>query len=303
MIGGTGLALVVAVTVLTAQHGESPAGPDPTERVLSSCQTVLGPSGCVTARSGSTDLQARVSFDTASVVVLVEREADEPIERRLDFVPGDGPEQRYVAAGLLVAALAASLPAKEPRAPIAGVHLGLSSFEVVVPALGSWSLDLGFRAVPVWQLRDWAVGGEARTTFFPGDGHWGVTSGARILVSESAPGEGLWLDGGLGATFRLLPTASAVDWWLTAEGVVATTQVTVVDGQAQTSQTGTRGGGRVGTRLAWGKDRFRPWLGADLALLGPPVLVRVAGEDVAQTPELELGLCLGLRFQLLDAGL
>jgi hypothetical protein len=64
-------------------------------------------------------------------------------------------------------------------------------------------------------------------------------------------------------------------------------------------QSGTRFGGRLGTRWGWRLARVSPFVGLDVALLGPSLEAQRNGQPWLEAPPWEAGATLGLRFDLL----
>lgn len=273
--------------------------PGASEAVVSGCRDALGVDACRLGDAGDVAGQrALVTFEEGRVHVDVSDDGASgevrSVTRDLLFLPQESLDQRLRAAGLLVAALSASLGERSREIePEAEMNVELVAFTVRPQPLGRFWIDAGAASGLVWS-NEWAFGGELRTTFAPGTSSWFVTASGRLLGGSARDTKNLWWSGGLGVGRELLPTTSPWSWWIHLEGVVEALDVS----WQGADRSATRGGARLGTRLAWG-DAIGPWLGFDATLAGPSVVVQRSGVTWLEAPVWQLNGLVGLRFRAL----
>lgn len=286
------------------------ADADASARVVSACQAALGSAACLNAAEPSASeepLSAHVRMEDAALEVTVEAGDGERVVRELTFAPEDSAEQRAIAAGLLVAALAADLeraaaaralsaPPVRPPPPPPPVEIAPPPpAEVDRPRTRLWLLDVGaYTSLPAGALTV-HLGGQAQVGYFLGT-RTALLLGARgdtAILSDGLDASRLGLS--LGAGVELLPRARTWSWLVALEGRIE--ELRLGGGLSEPlSASVLRGGGSLGTRLGFPSRGAGFYVGLEGALLGPPVDVYVGTEPVGQVPMLSFSLLVGGRL-------
>ncbi len=306
--------LLASVTVAVA------VPPDVAEaasaRVVASCESVLGAGECVAAGAGAETIWiAEVVWDGHRLTVTLRRPDVKEFTARtaLDFSPQDGEDERWVASGLMVAALAAAQPRSVPESPpevvTASSDPGSSPLltpepEPALPlpreAPGARAmLDAGGVMGPGLDAVPLRWGVQCRGGIWWGRRGFGVVGGVRSAWLSGAPAL-RWVDGSAGVAFR--PSGARVTSVLldlSAAAVVQTLEAHATqDGTtrgARSSRAGARGGATASVRVA---PRLGLWIGGDLTLLQPAVEVRLNSEKVGTESPARWAIGSGLRFDL-----
>jgi len=291
--------------------------PDPDERrsarVVESCESVLGEGECVDARVGTpAKWVATVVWDAHRLTITLRRSDAATgafvARTQLDFSPQDEDEQRWVASGLMVAALAAAQPrsvapapepAPEPEPAPAPEPAPEPEPEPPAPSRPSTfvaSLDLGGLAGVALDRGAPRSGGQGRLALLWGRPSVGVVGGVRGAWRGGEPTV-RWLDGSLG--FAVRPTGRGFELDLSGEAVVQSAQARASQDGTTSARSSLRSGGRAGVTMS---VRLAPavglWIGGDVTVLRPELEIRLNGETVGREPPARWAVGSGVRFRL-----
>lgn len=284
------------------------------DKVVESCNQALGGPRCQAANAaGETTLYARVAWDGNELAISLRRGAadgDEVDSRHVAFSDTDDPEDRYIAAGLMVAALAAAqvteapqpppeeaAPAPPPEPPPPPPPAPLPE-PVVVPAATPLHLGLDLAAeagqglegqAPKWggSLRLWWLGHTPRL---------GVTAGASLLGADDDV-ELRWTSFAVGFAARVTPWDSQFGLDVLCDVLAQHTKASATLGDATDSEALWRFGGRLGALVSIDTGTWvRPYVGVTLTLLDRGLEVRLADEAQGSEPPLTVGGSLGVRL-------
>ena len=283
------------------------------DRVIDSCNQALGGPRCHAALPGrpSTTLLAVVSWEGAELKITLYREIDgEEVDRRqVAFSETDAPTDRYIAAGLLVAALAAAhgneeAASQQPEPPAPGpppppAPSPPSVFEPAPLAIPRAPLRLGFDLElqagqglsgdqPRW-------GGGLRLWWLEDAFRIGLVAGASHLRA-SEPVELTWSTLGAGLVAHPTPWNSPIGVEISGEAVAQYTEARA-ELQNDTQSDGLwRMGGRLSSAFLWEATNWlKPYVGLQLTLLEQGFQVRVRNAPVGAEPEARVILSLGLK--------
>lgn len=278
-------------------------------RVLESCQAALGPAACSAADgpgAASEPISATVTIEDASLRVSIEADSGGAV-RQLQFSPEDSAEQRAVAAGLLVAALAADLErtaaARTAEAPSVRPPPPPPS-PPIVPApeppprtesrTRQWLLDVGaFASAPAGALAP-HLGGQAQGGYFASS-HFALFLGARADTALPGGLDASRLGLSLGLGMELLPQARRLSWLVQLDARIE--ELRLGGGLSEPLQASVlRGGGALSSRFGFPTRGAGFYLGLEGALIGPAVDVYVGTEPRGQVPLLSFSLLLGGRL-------
>lgn len=299
--------LLVAVQVAVAVP---PSAPEAAEaRVVASCASVLGADACVAATAAvDPTFVAEVQWEGRRLTVTFRKPDPEGTlvaRTELDFSSQDTDEERWEAAGLMVAALAAAQPRAIVEAPPPPPPPPPRVAPEVPPPPPApkprlrWALELGAvggNGLDAGPLR-W--GGEARLLGIGPRSHLILPLIAASASARSGEPSVLWLEGATGLGWR--PTAPesrvAVDLW--SAGVVQLVQASATEGAATSRAEAVRGGGRVGFTVSLPMGRSLAfWAGGQATYIRPALEVRERGDTVGLEGPLRVAAGAGLRFEL-----
>lgn len=295
-----------------------PSSADVQAKVVAHCEVALGQGECQSA-STSRAASARVLFEENRVVVTLLSEPQLPA-RSLEFSPADTPEQRQVAAGLLVAAMSAAAEsdresrlrmrheqedkarekqlAQEQKAK----DVALEESKRAAPSdplnteRSHLLFDLGATYAPPVDGSENTLGGLLRASWQPSTRN-GFFLEFRFAQSLQHAPRLRFGDAALGTSLILTGARAPLHLWLNASAVLNLVEVSQVNSLDE-SQIAIRGGARVGLGIAPRLLPLSPWLGLDLAGLAPTVEVR-AGEDlVDRLPAFVFTTSLGIRWDV-----
>ena len=274
------------------------------QQVVDSCNEALGAKRCEAAQAGrrNSALLAVVRFGDATVDIRLFRVAPvrTELERRsVAFSEDDARGDRYIAAGLMVAALTAAQPEPTPvPEPQAGPPAPPRPSPPPSPAEASnpTGLDAGFEIGQGLDSHHPKYGGSLRAWWIAHGPRLGVTGGASYLYAANRA-ELTWTSASLGIIGRATPWRSLVSVEVSAEGmfqrVVAAAELA---GTRESASVG-RGGGRFGSKVAFEFGRWvHPWLGWEMSLLRRGLKVTLEDERIGAEGALRFGMALGLRF-------
>jgi hypothetical protein len=339
------LVLPIALGAEVAVELPPMAGADAWERVLHSCDSVLGDNVCVRRAHPPdtelpvTDSSARPTSSPApSKLAELWWEADilhlrfsvtrggstETLERSLSFAPTDPAPERWVAAGLMVAALAAGVrdvaATPDPEAdgrtaePKASDAQGTRPLTPPIPVRLAQSVpprdepsakqkarpplnfDLGAVLGPGMTTGHWRLGPVLRATWLP-FGDFGLTVDARTAYSEDVV-QLQWSSLALGPTWRL-GSSARLGLDAHAGAVIEWTQASATrTGEVDTARA-TRWGGRACLSAWLGlSEHLSLWVGVDASQLSPDLEIHLQGVAVAKQQGPSWSGSGGLRLQL-----
>lgn len=306
--------VLLGITRLSSVAIDLPDGtpPETVNRVVESCNQALGSPRCHAASPGqpSTTLLAVVSWEGADLKITLYRESDgEEVDRRhVAFSEADAPSDRYIAAGLLVAALTAahgneqteSPPPEAPPAPSPPPSPPAPVYEPAPPPIEPagplrLGMDLEVQAGQGLSGEQARWGGGVRLWWLENDYRIGVTTSAGHLRA-SKPVELAWTTLGAGVVARPTPWSSLVGVEISAEAVAQHTEARAERRAESRSASLWRLGGRLSSAFVWEvHDSLKPYVGLQLTLLERGFQVTVQGEPVGSEPEARVLLGLGLK--------
>ncbi|HEY6725295.1 MAG TPA: hypothetical protein VI197_14770 [Polyangiaceae bacterium] len=287
------------------------------ERVVDSCNQALGEPRCRAAPASgeASTLYALVSWEGVELAISLRQGTATGVEvdsRHVAFSDSDVPEDRYIAAGLMVAALAAAqaneVPAAEPapepapvppRPPIAAPRVEPAPTAPAVTAPETplhLGLDLGAEAGPGLRGQRPKWGGALRL--------WWLAHAPRIGASASASLLGAdddvtlrWTTLALGFAARVTPWDGALGLDLLCEATAQHTEASASVGAETDSDALWRFGGRLGAVVSLDTGSWiQPYLGATLTLLDRGLEVTLAEDAQGSEPGVTAGGSLGVRL-------
>lgn len=317
VLSGIVLSTLVAVSVTTPR--EEPAQ----SPVVDSCNTALGEGSCMPqdpaepAEGAPLTALLEYSGDSLRVELLDGRRV--VAVRELSFAEADSPKQRYVAGGLLVAAMTASQLAKRARSSASATEAAAKEEEreeqqksatdaasssptaIRPPRVSSapprpapWTLDVGVLGSPALSWSQWRMGGLVRAGYRWSELGWLLTiQGSHSVAVDPKSG---WLSVGAGPVWYGGPWRSNWSIWLGAEGVGETVWVTLRETDQQ--RAAWRVGGRFTAGASWPASEVAPWIALQATALAPELVVRLDGGQAKDVPVVSVGLALGARFSL-----
>ncbi len=334
---GVGVSLFAAQAATSSTVAIEPPASLPEQagaQVVESCSRALGEGRCVLwGPTTRTPLVARLRWD--GEVLLVELHAEESevprAQSSLKFSEADDETQRWVAAGLLVAALtvAETLPdasrendasstatptASPPPQPVVVVAPAPAGAEEaddgavaseVQASTVLGRLDLGVVAGQGMNGGEARLGGTLRGWVTSTDARVAFTASGRFASATSLNGAARaeWLGGSVGLGICLTECASHAWLAVVGEGVIEHTEVEVERNERTERAGAWRGGGRLGLVGALRLTRlFGFWVGADATLLEPEVVVRVQSQPVDRESPLRWAAAGGIRAYVDPAG-
>lgn len=286
-------------------------------RAVASCDAVLGDGACrPSAEALDAPWLATVTWQEGRLNVTL-REAAHPddvlVERALEFSQGDSADERWSAAGLMVAALmaaqgstsqAATVPEPEPPPPPAPAPTvappppepehRVAALPPELPRTFVPSFELLALAGPGLDPGPWRFGGAGRFSLVHGQVRIGPSIGLRVTTASDTV-DAVWIDGSLGAAARLTPWSWRLGVTVVAEGLVEHVEAGAVMGTERDGSARVRGGARLGLRTGFRlADWLAPMVWADVSVLRPAVDVRVQGETVGKFSPVGATLGLGI---------
>ena len=317
-----GLPLLLATQTPTVTIELPPDTPENLiERVVDSCNQALGGPRCqeVQAAEDPTTLYAIVSWDGIELAISLRRgtqNGEEVDSRHVSFSDSDDPEDRYIAAGLMVAALAAAhssepaspAPTPEPPPPEspsaqAGTPVAPPPTPEAAPVTEApdqtplhLGLDLGAEAgqglrgqAPKWGagLRLWWLGHTPRL---------GVTASASLLGAEDSI-KLRWTTLGLGFAARVTPWESQFGLDVLGDVTAQHTEASATLGAETDSEELWRFGGRLGALVSIDTGTWiRPYVSVTLTLLDRGLEVTLEDDTQGSEAPATLGGSLGVRL-------
>jgi hypothetical protein len=335
---GALVSLVVAlVTAPSIVAIEPPPewGDEARAKVVESCRRALGDGRCVLAPSGepAPPYLARLHWEGESLgVSLIVAGGDAPLaESSLHFSEADDEKQRWVAAGLLVAALTvaeaeapetsnvdapaekpAPVPAQnaapapkaaEPVPPVAPPSDASEESPANAPRHAPVQLDLGAFGGPGLDGGSPRIGATLRGWLAPAESRWALTLGARGARGTAAYAEtaavAVWTGGSLGLGVCVAVCSAGGSLVASGEAVVERTELQLERAGVVDREAVWRSGARLGLT---GAVRLLPalglWASGDATLLRPEVAVRVDSTPTDQDSSIRWTAGAGLRFYL-----
>ncbi len=313
----------------------APDAPDAELRVVESCEKALGDGACVpSTASGDGGYHAEVALAGDTLRVVLRGAVGQELVRELSFSPDDREEQRWIAAGLLVAAMIAALPEQSTTEPHQSESSGVdrvgdgtstparrrktgtppphpsastpqpSRSESVPPAgvpeastepVPGFALGFGLLARTARPKREQEFGAQLRGTRFLAD-RFGLTlaCGAAHSLDGEPSRTALFLSAG--PTLRLQRPTPMTGLWLDVAATGEWLRVAPGGGAAPTVRWVPRWGGRVELRFEIGTPAESLWVSLGGSLLTPRVTVRLDGQETWESSPWMLGLSVGGGF-------
>jgi hypothetical protein len=307
-------------------------GDDARAKVVESCSRALGEGRCVLASSGEANppYLARLHWEGESLgVSLVVVGAEAPLaESSLHFSEADDETQRWVAAGLLVAALtvaeaealepnADTPPEKPPPKPVQSAapppKAAAPAPPVTLPSDSSEDagtdarnhapvqLDLGAFGGPGLDGGSPRIGATLRGWLAPAKSHLALTLGVRgargTATYADTAAVAVWMGGSLGLGVCVPVCSKGSSLVASSEAVVERTELQLERSGVTDRQAVWRSGARLGLT---GAIRLLPalgiWASGDATLLTPQVAVRVDSTRADQESSIRWTAGVGLRF-------
>jgi hypothetical protein len=278
-------------------------------RVIENCQAALGPGQCSLERDGlDAEWHATVRWNGMQLLVALEHDSargTEVARRRVVFSPDDSDEQRWVAAGLIVAALTAA-QSKSEEAQEENVLLAEPSVRrrpaTAVPKPASADLlhriiDVGGIVGRGMRSTEPKLGGGVRGWLMLNPARVGATASLSLASSFSNPGV-LWYGGGAGVGARVTRWSSSFGLEVRGEFVLEQARVQAARrGVVQAVSSSWRAGGQFGVVASYHLARWAvPWLAIDVSALRPELELRVADERIGAEGDLRWTFSFGGRF-------
>lgn len=294
--------------------------------IVDSCRVALGTDGCQLARASPTSSEQTIEAGEAPYFVVTIERDDVSVElrtpptstlRTLHFSAEDSQSQRWVAAGLLVAAMSAALqpkpqpeaaPAAAPALIVAQQQGARQDDEVSSESIKSESVKKGLAekkqkallaldaagqiviGLPLVTL----AGGTMRLNVLTAKEH-GLFMGLKYLAALQAEPQ-IWHGSmSFGGTFALCSKQRVVSCGVSAELLGDLLHVSQVPQSTQSRSTFRAGAAfSFGISPHWGT--VSPW--ASLHGVGylPSVEIQRDSEVIQKVPAIEAGLSLGVRF-------
>ena len=303
--------------------------PEATTRVVDSCNAALGAQRCEAAlpNGNGTTLLAVVRMQGAVLdVQLFQQDAahTELEQRSIEFSEADTATDRYIAAGLMVAALTAAQPESSSSEPEQEPEHGLGPKPELErqqepePELGATpqlepepnaiaSQTEASSAPPIHVGLDAALqlgqglhishprwGGMLGLWWMAHSPRIGVSGMANYLVASDQV-QLTWISGSFGLVTRLTEWNSAVNAMVSAEAMMQRASAAAERDGARESASLLRWGGRLGARVGLDLGSMvQPWIGLDTTLLSPAFKVSLGGEQVGAAASLRFGVVLGV---------
>lgn len=283
------------------------------EKVVSSCNQALGGPRCRAASVSEepTTLYAVVTWEGVELAISLRESATggEVDSRHVAFSDSDDPEDRYIAAGLMVAALAAAhpsepepvtpppepppppsappepppppLPAPEPTPPATPLHVGLDL---------NAEAGQGLRGQgPKW-------GGGVRLWWLAHAHHIGVVASASLLRADDDVTL-RWATLAFGFAARVTPWDSLLGLDLLCDATAQHTKASTELGSEADSASLWRFGGRLTALLSLDTNFWiQPTMGVTLTLLDRGLEVTLAEDAHGSEYPATLGGSLGVRL-------
>ncbi len=305
-------------------------GEEARTKVVESCSRALGDGRCVLSPSGEATppYVARLHWEGESlgVSLIIAGGAAPLAESSLHFSEADDDTQRWVAAGLLVAALTVAeaeapepnvdTPAEEPSpkpvqsaappaqtaAPAPPVApLGDASEEASTRSRAPVQFDLGAFGGPGLDGGSPRIGATLRGWLAPAESHLALTLGVRgsrgTAAYADANAVAVWMGGSLGLGVCVSMCCEGASLVASSEAVVERTELELQRSGLTDRQTVWRSGARLGLS---GAVRLLPalglWASGDATLLTPEIAVRVDSTPTDQESSIRWTAGAGLRF-------
>lgn len=281
-------------------------------RVVDSCNAALGSRRCEAAQptGNDTTLLAVVRFQGAALDIRLfrGRGVRTEVERRsVAFSEEDAAPDRYIAAGLMVAALTAAQPQSPEKAP-AEVPPPESppppppepEPEPVQSAPGApaphLGIDLAFLMGQGLDSRHPKLGGGLQPWWLADSPRIGASVSISYLYS-SGPVQLTWVSAGLGVAGRITDWSAPVSVEISTEAMVQQASAAAERDGIRRSENLLRWGGRLGSKIAFPLGGpIEPYLGWEVTLLRPSFEVRLEDERIGSEGPLRFGLALGVRI-------
>jgi hypothetical protein len=284
-------------------------------RVIESCQAALGPNECTLAKDGTdAEWHAAVTWEGMRLRVTLEQSqmrGTEVARRELEFSPSDSEEQRWVAAGLMVAALtAAQSKPEEPKEdekpleqPKARKEPAMVAEPPPAPVVLHGVVDVGGLVGRGLRASEPKLGILVRGWLTLNASRLGATASLRVASSFGDP-ELRWYGGSAGIAARVTDWSSPFGLEFVGELLLEQAQARAMREDVEQVMTSSwRGGGQLGVVASYGLARwFVPWVAADLSAVRPELEVRVADRSVGTEGDVRWAFSLGGRFHWSDGG-
>lgn len=305
-------------TIAVAIELPPEANAEAAARVIESCQAVLGRNQCTLAENqAETRWHAEVRWEGVRLLVTVRRHPDlgaEETHREVVFSSSDSEAERWFAAGLMIASLAAAqsesatrtdpneTPGSTSPGPPSGSALPADG-RTPVPAPAArvrGLIDVGGLVGSGLTASDPKLGALVRGWLLPSRVPVGATLSAQFASSVSGSVTARWYGGAAGIAWSTRVPASSFDLSLRGEFLFEQTRALAVrDAAREHVSSSWRGGGQFGLSLSYRVGRwFAPWVAADLSFLRPDVQVQLAGEPAGSDGGPRWAFSLGGRFRL-----
>jgi hypothetical protein len=273
------------------------------DRALASCRAAIGDRCVAASDEAEVDYRATIVLRDTVLVVTLRRTGGQTVgSRELEFSPSDTEDQRWVAAGLIVAALTAEqpeAPAPEPGPPAPVGSSGPAETAPRRPALLVPSLDFGGLVGQGLDGGSARIGATSRGSILFRPVHLGPTLSLRTAGAASDPSVA-WFGGSIGLAGRVVPFE--LPWTIELMAELTTERARARarrDDRQDSVASSWRGGGRFGCLAAYRiADWFSPWVAADATLLRPELEIRVEDRPVAHEGPVRWAFSLGGRFYL-----
>jgi hypothetical protein len=280
-------------------------------RVVESCQAALGPDQCALA-TGDRRAKWRAIVDWQGMRLVVTLEHTQtrgtPVARReITFSPSDSEEQRWVAAGLMVAAVTAAQsepegPQQPPEEPQTREEPAALAEPHPAPATLRGVVDFGGLVGQGLRSSEPKLGILGRGWLMLNAASLGATASLRFASSFGNP-ELRWYGGSAGVAARVTDWSAPFGLELVAELLLEQAQARATrDGVEQVLTSSWRGGAQLGAVASYSLARwFVPWVAADVSALRPELEVRIADRTVGTEGDVRWAFSLGARFQWSDS--
>lgn len=309
------LPLLLATQMSTVMIELPPDTPEALiEQVVDSCNQALGGPRCSAADASgeATTLYALVSWDGVELAISLRRGAASGVEvdsRHVAFADSDDPEARYIAAGLMVAALAAAQPseAAAPEPPPEPAPAPTPRRRPVSPPTSApellraknplhLGLDLGAEAGQGLRGQGPKWGGGMRLWWLGHAPRLGVSASASLLAAED--GVSLrWTTLAAGFVARVTPWDSQLGLDLLGDVTAQYTKASATLGTETDSEALWRFGGRLGALVSIETGTWlQPYGALSLTLLDRGFTVTLAEDAQGSEPLATLGGSLGVRL-------
>ncbi len=306
-------------------------GDEARAKVVESCSRALGEGRCVLSPSGEAapPYLARLHWEGESLgVSLIVAGGEAPLaESSLHFSEADDDTQRWVAAGLLVAALTVAeaeapepnvdTPAEPPPKPVQNAAPPPNTVAPAPPVASPSDaadeartdardhapvqLDLGAFGGPGLDEGSPRIGATLRGWLAPADSHLALTLGVRGARGTGTYADtaavAVWMGGSLGLGVCVAVCSEGGLLVASSEAVVERTELQLERSGVTDRQAVWRSGARLGLT---GAVRLLPalglWASGDATLLTPEIAVRVDSTPADQESSIRWTAGAGLRF-------